>query len=140
MSINLGNAADNTWKRIRLQHVTLAAGLALAVSSAVAIGGWQSDGSPASSTTKPSQPAGASWALRDDTPQVVFYLVANQEQADRAYALEAAERALLDAGHRSRTVHVLMAATPEQAAAAEESLAESLLTAEGVVVSYVDLR
>ena len=60
MSINFENAADNAWKRIKLQHVTLAAGLALAFSSAVAIGGWQSEGAPASSLTHPRR----TWEVR----------------------------------------------------------------------------
>ena len=143
MSIKFGDAADNTWKRIRLQHVTLVAGLALAVSSAVAVGGWQGDGSPAPSLSSPSRSGGGASARSADAHQVVVYLVASQEQVDRAAYVEnavAAEFGSVQASYLSRTVHVLLARTLEQQAEAEYFIAEQSRGAIGVTFSYIDLR
>ena len=132
MSINLGNAADNTWKRIRLQHVTLAAGIALAVGSAVAIGGWQSDGVPVPPSAHPRHTSEAPAGRSADPPQVVFFIASEQAQVDRALALEEEGRWIryeLGLSEPRRSVVVLMARTPEEEAAAQGKIAGAMAAA-----------
>src|SRR6266545_8139372 len=63
MSTILSNTAVSTWKRIKVQHIALVCGLAIAASAAAAIGGWEAD-----SATTPASPARASIStpLSDD--------------------------------------------------------------------------
>ena len=148
MSINLGNAADNTWKRVRLQHVTLAAGLALAVSSAIAIGGWQSDGVAVPSPAIRSLPADVALTRWAETPQVVFYIAATQAQVDFARAIEQeAEWIRWHEGvsEPNRSVVLLMAGTPAEEARAlndiDRAMAAANFTSEAApAFQVVDLR
>ena len=142
MYINLGNTIDSTRKQINLQYVAAAAGLALAVSSAVAVGNWQIDGS-ASSQANSSRAGVNSVRQEDETPHVVFYLVASQAQADAAAAFEVQveiDRAGSSAPAAPRVAHVLPAGTSAQESVAQDLINEASLNAAGVYVSTVDLR
>ena len=66
-----------TWKRLKGHYVVTACGLALAVSVAVAVGGWQSDSAspvPARAVVSTQSPIPAAPA------RYVFYLVGSEEQ------------------------------------------------------------
>ena len=141
MNSTFGATAANTWKRITVQHISALCGIAIAVSGAVALGGWQGDGGSASRPGY-SGNAGIPVSSPDERPEVAFYLVATQEQADGAATLEAqrfAERTSPVEG-RSRTVHVLFAGTEAEQWATEQLISDTSWDAEGISFTYIDLR
>jgi hypothetical protein len=123
---------NNTWKRIKLHYLTAAAGATLALAGAIAIGAWQSGSS--SEVSGPSQAARDTYSTprQAEKPQVVYYLVASQAEADGA--------AFLDQWEPARRVHILMAASEAEEAAAFEVIRDALADATGLSLAVVDLR
>jgi len=76
MNITTGTVFPNTWRRIKLQHVSLAAGLALAAS--VAIAAWPNAEAPNGAPASAGRPASAASLPQ---PLTVFYIVGSQAEA-----------------------------------------------------------
>jgi hypothetical protein len=141
MNLTFGNAASNTWKSLKVQHIAAAAGIALAVSAAIGIVSWKSQ-TPApeavssrSSWTAVAQPA---------SPRVVFYLAASEEQAAmqrdalRLAAIEASSSGMPDSGVRAL---VLVPASAEDVVALLAAVANAgQEDTSGTQYEIVDLR
>ena len=142
MNLNLGNTAS-TWKQIKLQHLTAGAGLALAVSAVVALGGWQGGAGTQATSASPPAPRRLSIPRSAAPPEVVFYFVSSQAEADRAAFIEDDAiwaRLAANEPEPARTVHILMAATAAEEAEALQVFLQNLPLVEGVAFSLVDLR
>ncbi len=135
MSTILSNTAVSTWKRIKVQHIALVCGLAIAASAAAAIGGWEAD-----SATTPASPARASIStpLSDDTPQFVLFIAGSQQQADDHAA--AIRQDLNPAWFASHSFVVVTNADEEaQVRSLRDGVAMELVAA-GTNFEVVDLR
>ena len=76
MNLTIASTIPNTWKRIRVQYVSLACGLALAVAALVGFAAWpESEGRDASPTVAASRPAAAAQV------EVTYYIVGSEAEA-----------------------------------------------------------
>jgi hypothetical protein len=134
------NTLPNIGKRINWQLVTLAGGLALAVSAAAGLGAFEKD------SAAPAQPAasiGQTATISEATaPRPVMYVVESYEQEAAASATMEAEKivAVME-GHEAppQQTLFLVVSTPEDEQALNVTLMEQLLLAEPAL-EVVDLR
>jgi hypothetical protein len=126
------HSADDDDRRIALlRHLSTIAGLAVAVTGALALGAWQGPENQA-------LPAGARPSVMAEAapqPFAVFYLVESQAQVDQAARLE-----LETARDAQGRIRILWAGTPEQERAAYLSIEELIRDAAGVIPLYIDMR
>jgi hypothetical protein len=133
MTINLDNAHSNLRNRIKLQPLTAITGAALALSGASALGGWQGgSGAEVTDNTQLAIDRYSTLYHQAEIPQVAYYLVASQPEADQANFLDEAEP--------SRKVNVLLASSEAQEADAFEVIRKAFRDATGESITWVDLR
>jgi hypothetical protein len=101
MNLRSINSVASTWKRIKIQYVTLAAGLALAMSVAAAAGAFDRGAAktPAASVSSQESTLGTNRGTDSSTvstpvPQTIVYIVDSQLEAD-AIETAAVQEALL---------------------------------------------
>ena len=143
MNFTGGNTLPNIGKRINWQLVTLAGGLAIAVSAAAGLGAFERDAAPPA----PAQPAASVSRAFDTTqqatmPRPITYIVESSEQealvtaaidADRIVAVMQGQEVPL------QQTRFLVVSTPEEEWALSQTLMEQLeLSEPGFDV--VDLR
>jgi hypothetical protein len=81
MEMNLTTTESvSTWKRIKMQYLFAAAGVALAVSGAIAVNGREAS-APVSSAV-PAHTSISAWDQRPVGQQVIYLLAGSPEQAD----------------------------------------------------------
>src|SRR3990172_6879182 len=76
MNLTIGTTFPNTWKRIRMQHVSLACGLALAVGAVIGLSAWQGGGSAGPRGGSGTEPI----TVASSQPVVTFYIVGSAEE------------------------------------------------------------
>src|SRR6266480_1849497 len=70
----------SSWKRVKMQYLFAAAGIALAVSGAIAVNSREAT-APVSSA-QPRQTSMSAWHIRPIGQRVIYVLVGSQEQAE----------------------------------------------------------
>src|SRR3990170_4943007 len=134
MNLTIGTAFPNTWKRIRMQYVSLACGLALAVGAVVGLSAWQggSAGSSVSPTTDPARVASSQ-------PAVTFYIVGSAEEARAFYV---AQQARLQPAASQQPLAVPIVAGSFDESALRQAAAQLLGVGEKGAAAFriVDLR
>jgi hypothetical protein len=156
MNLTIGRSIPSTWKQIRLQHVTLIGGLAVAVSAFVALGGLEANEEAQQKRSAPFVPPAAAAARHSSHPVGHFYyIVDSQEQAHEleiSLVKTTMERieASLNRGSQPEGMNgavnymVIAADTREGRLAAEHLLAaassEIVSLQEGLLLTVVDLR
>ena len=78
MNLTIDTTIPDTWKRIRVQYVSLACGLALAVGALAAFAGWPEGRGGDARVTAPTLSAASRVAPQ---PETVFYIVDSHEEA-----------------------------------------------------------
>jgi hypothetical protein len=141
MNLTISTTAINTWKRIKVQHITALCGLTLALSAAVAVGGWQTNerSNPVSSSSALS----ASPEIRTFEKQYVLYFITGSQLQAAAMQLQIAEETSGTPNPPSEwAVHFFVADTPEAEETTHRSIdvATNELMAHGLSVQVVDLR
>jgi hypothetical protein len=141
MNFTTGNTPANLGKRINWHVVSLAGGLALALSVMAGPGVIERDPTqtPAAAVGNVSEPPTASTASRTSTrPQVI--IVESQVQADALQAAMAADQmATVMQGYEVPHRQILVVSTPEEGRELYEVLMEQLLLTEQAI-EIVDLR
>jgi hypothetical protein len=130
MNLTIGNTKA-TWKSVKTQYVGLACGLALAASAAAALVGAGSASRPVVEASRPATMVRAMSHVSSQ-PQVAFYIVADQQQADQVRALE--EHAQwVRYGDRvaepNRFVNIFTVRTAEQDKAAQAKIDDAMSAA-----------
>jgi hypothetical protein len=145
MSITMGSTSMNSFKRIKMQYVALAGGVAIAVAAAIGAASIEGDSKAAPQSSISPAPA-IGWSVKD-FPRVVYYVVESHEAKARLEAsLAADEMARIEAGGpelQNLFLHVLVADSPEAEAAAMHTIfnANAEATEFGTfTVDFVDLR
>jgi hypothetical protein len=130
MNTTLSNTAVNTWKRIKLQYISVVCGFAIAASAAGALA-WQGG-----AATTPSSPARASLSAprSTETPSLVIFIAGSQQQADDHAA---SIRQDLDPAWFDSFSFVVVTSADEEVALLETQLEQMLV---GSRFEVVDLR
>lgn len=143
MTTSLGNSNANTWKQVKLQYLTLVAGIALATGGALALGGWQGGDTAHVPLVSRAEQGRSSISRPAPAEQEVYYLINSQAQADLVAHIEAgvsSEQRSSNDPQPDRRVYVLTATTAANEAAALYLISEESRHAHGVAFSFVDLR
>src|SRR2546423_1689982 len=101
------------WRKVKLTYVSLAAGLMLAAGAAVSLAGASSSSSQVRPVPADRARHIASW-WTTSPGSLVFYLVGDSAQADRAASIEAEsslERLTSGVVESARSAHILRAGT-----------------------------
>jgi hypothetical protein len=145
MNFTGGNTLPNLGKRINWQLITVAGGLALAISAGALSGVFERDGSSTSTAvTRPSAPAVSSPVRTAGGPtEAAYILVGSQQEAamlHSAISSDAANDEGLAASSAAISVIVLENLQQEEQFKATLALATSELMESGVGVRVFDLR
>ena len=132
MNFNISNQAiSNTWKHSKLPYVTLAAGLALAVSAVAGLNGsFKSD----SATSVSPRSATTTFVRQADPPAFVLFIVDNQERANALQSAISTDSASY-AGVSSTQFDVWVVQDEQQQHGLNEAMRE-----QGLNAQFVDLR
>lgn len=143
MNLTIGNTTFNTWKRIKLQYVAVACGLAIAASAAIALPGLRSTDESAPAA-RPSLAFSTGIRAPGQTPHVVFYLVGSEAQAALVRAgVQEAYREQLSTGIPGPLIQTvaIVANTPDEAVAVQAMVhAANNEEQSGAVYELIDLR
>ena len=141
MNITGQATTGSIWQRIKVQHIALICGLTVAVSAALAAGGWEArKGNSASTATRaPEVPVYQS----SETPRIVFFIVGSKVRAAELEAANAQEQ--VDPGfvpQKNLSLHILVADSAESESSAQSLISEAAkeLIPFGISVETVDLR
>jgi hypothetical protein len=144
MSITTGNVPMQGWKRVKMQYVAAACGIAMAVSAAIGLSGAFEGDTKAGGSSAVVPPA-PSVAPAAGLPQMVFYVVGSEFERARLEASFAAEMNMMieSGGDLKFSFSILVADTPESERRAMQIInnANAEATEFGTfTVDYVDLR
>jgi hypothetical protein len=156
VNLEFGAINSRTWKQIKLQHLILMGGLALAVSAFVALGGLGArEGAQQTTSARPVSASATAPRWQSSSPvEVVYYLVDSEAGAfavesaiaqSGAEQIEVALQGPLDGGHLNRGAggynYVINTGSAEGQLAAENLFAAlSEIATQTGVVTVVDLR
>ena len=129
-TISIEAPSSNVLQRVKWQYVSLAAGLALAVTAAVGFGG--SSSKPTTTVAPRHSSVAINPALDRGGETVVFYLAGSAAQA--AYATQIEEEARWERHDSNvpeprRSVHILDASTEQEAAKANKLVDDAMAAA-----------
>ena len=139
MNLSTGPVTTNSGRSFGLHHITAVCGLALAVSAAVALGGWQTTAKAPSAvpSAAPLASVTASTPLPIETGRLVYFIVGSQVQADVVRAQMEQDNVGLPP-QALPTVQFVVAKNSDAAAVISIMLLEQVQT--GDSFSVVDLR
>jgi hypothetical protein len=145
MNFTGGNTLPNIGKRINWQLITMAGGLALAISAGALSGVFERGGSsPSTSVTRPSAPAVSSPVRTAAGPtEAAYILVGSQQEAAMLESAISSYAAMDEAlAASSAAIRVVALENPQQEAQfnATLALATSELMQSGIGVRVFDLR
>jgi hypothetical protein len=157
VNLEFGAINSRTWKQIKLQHLMLMGGLALAVSAFVALGGLGArEGDRQTTSARPVSASMTAPRWQPSSPvEVIYYLVDSEAGAlavESAIAQSGAEQfegtlqGPLDGVHQNRGAggynYVINASSTEGQLAADNLFAahSEIATQTGVFLMVVDLR
>ena len=135
MNLTIGTTFPNTWKRIRMQYVSLACGLALAVGAVIGLSAWQGGGSAGPSVGSGTEPI----TVASSQPAVTFYIVGSAEEAQAFYV---AQQARLQPAASQQPLAVPIVAGSFDESALRQAAAQLLGVGEKGAAAFriVDLR
>ena len=142
MNFTGGHTLPNIGKRINWQFITLAGGLAIALSAGALAGAFDRDAAPAETSQSRPAPAISTQSLpasRTSSSEVFYYIVGSHKEA---VLLESALSTVAASFGARGTIQVVVAETPAQEAGiyADIAMAGAELGAHGIGLSIVDMR
>jgi len=130
MSLTIGNTKVSTWKHLKAQYIAAALGVALALSTVVAV-------APRHGTSVgPVAPSAESTSRAGQGPSFVYYLAASQQEANLFNAVISSEQAVL--GSTNTQALAVALSDPETKSLLVEASRE--LMAMGIDFRVVDLN
>ena len=141
MNLTSGHTSLDAGKSLSLHYITAVCGLALAVSAAVALGGWQSSAKAPAVAPRTLPAVAASVEVQDTTPRLVYFIVDSRTQAEVVQTQIESDNATRG-GNLGTAVRFAVVTTAEEEAAAALAVdnASNLARDNGLLFQVVDMR